>query len=245
LAGEDRMSGEKRGSFGSLGRAEPLHLKVAALILREIEGGQFKPGDRLPTEHDLATAFDVSRNVIREAIACLRADGVIDSRQGLGAFVLPPEDRQSIRIDATALRDTSNVRGLFELRSILEIQSAGMAALRRTDSQLRDIAEALESMSGAEKWSAAGIDADLAFHHRVAMATGNDYIVTFLRFIAQTMRETILEARQANGLQTVVEVTIAEHRPIYDAIARQDEAGAKDAMRHHIAGAAGRLGIEL
>ena len=239
------MTTEKRGSFGSLGRQEPLPIKVAALILREIDGGQFKPGDRLPTEHDLATTFDVSRNVIREAIACLRADGVLDSRQGVGAFVLPLEERQSIRIDANSLRESSNVRRLFELRSILEIESAGLAALRRTQSHLADIEEALEGMSGTDKFSSAGIDADLEFHRRIAAATDNDYMVTFLRFIAQNMRETILEARKSNGLEAVVEVTIEEHTPIYTAIADQDQTAARAAMQRHIEGAARRLGIVL
>lgn len=239
------MSTERKSSFGALGRAEPLHLKVAALIQREIDRGQFKPGDRLPTEHELASEFSVSRNVIREAIACLRSDGVIDSRQGIGAFVLSPEERQSIRIDSGALRDTAKIRGLFELRAILEIESAGLAALRRSESQLADIGVALEGMSGAAKWSAASIDADLEFHRRIAVATGNDYMVTFLSFISQTMRETIQQAREANELEAVVEATIAEHMPIYEAISKGNVEAARRAMQQHIKGAARRLGIEL
>src|ERR1700761_2958309 len=119
IGGEGLMAESKGSPFGQVGRAAPLHLKIAALISREIDRGQFKPGDRLPTEHELAAQFDVSRNVIREAIACLRSDGVIDSRQGVGAFGLEPKDRQTIRIDGSDLQKAQNIRSLFELRAIL------------------------------------------------------------------------------------------------------------------------------
>jgi len=236
-------SGKAR--FGQLGRAEPLHKKVAALIMREIASGQFLPGDRLPSEHELAQAFDVSRNVVREAIACLRSDGIVVSRQGLGAFVVQPELRQTIRIDAEELRQGGNLRSLFELRALLEIEAAALAAERRDDAQLARIREALERMTGAEKWSDAGIDADLDFHRALAEATGNPYLVTFLTFLANQMRETIVRARATHGLEPVVEVTIAEHQKIYDALATADPDAARAAMRAHIAGGARRLNIAL
>lgn len=245
IEGEDLMAEPKRSPFGQVGRAAPLHLKIAALISREIDRGQFKPGDRLPTEHDLAAQFDVSRNVIREAIACLRSDGVIDLRQGVGAFVLEPRDRQTIRIDGSDLQKTQNICSLFELRTILEIEAAALAAARRSEAQLEGIRTALETMTGAEKWSAASIDADLEFHRRIAAATCNDYIVTFLSFISQTMRETIRQARAKHELEAVIEATIAEHIGIFEAIAAKDAAAARQAMKTHIHGAASRLGIEL
>ncbi|WP_421853640.1 FadR/GntR family transcriptional regulator [Oricola sp.] len=234
----------KTDAFGQLNRSEPLHLRVASRIAREIEGGSFKPGDKLPSEHELARVFDVSRNVIREAIACLRSDGVVDSRQGVGAFVTGPEHHQTIRIDSSLLAEADNLKGLFELRSILEIDAAGLAARRRDDAQLANIATALENMSGNEKWSEGGIDADLDFHRSVAIATGNAYIVKFLTFLAQQMRKSIVAARESNPLEDIVETTIDEHKRIYDAIAAGDPDAARSAMRAHISGAATRLGID-
>jgi GntR family transcriptional repressor for pyruvate dehydrogenase complex len=242
---EGLMAEPKRTSFGQIGRAAPLHLKIAALISREIDRGQFKPGDKLPTEHELASQFDVSRNVIREAIACLRSDGFIDSRQGIGAFVLEPKDRQTIRIDGSDLQKAQNVRGLFELRAIIEIESAALAAARRSEAQLEAVRSALDDMNGEKKWSAAGIDADLEFHRRVAAATSNDYIVTFLSFISQNMRETIRQARVNHALEAIVEATITEHVAIFEAIAAKDALAARLAMKTHIDKAASRLGIDL
>ena len=121
-----------KAGFGKVGRAEPLHKKVAAMISREIAAGRVQPGDRLPTEHELAQTFEVSRNVVREAIACLRSDGVVESRQGLGAFVVQPELRQAIRIDTDELQQSGNLRSLFELRAMLEVEAAGLAAEQGT-----------------------------------------------------------------------------------------------------------------
>ena len=222
-----------KARFGKVGRAEPLHKKVAAMISREIAAGRFQPGDRLSTEHELAQTFEVSRNVVREAIACLRSDGVVDSRQGLGAFVVQPELRQAIRIDADELQQSGNLRSLFELRSLLEIEAAALAVERCSKKQLSAISDALERMTGAEKESEAGIDADLEFHRALAAATGNQYLVTFVTYLAHQMREAI------------VEITIDEHQRIHDAICAGDAVQAREAMRAHIRGAAGRLGIEL
>ena len=183
-----------KARFGKVGRAKPLHKKVAAMVSREIAAGRFRPGDRLPTEHKLAQTFEVSRNVVREAIACLRSDGVVESRQGLGAFIVQPELRQAIRIDAGELQKGGNLRSLFELRSLLEIEAAALAAERRTEMQLAEIAGALERMTGAKKWSEAGIDADLEFHRALAAATGNKYLVTFVTYLAHQMREAIVAA---------------------------------------------------
>ncbi len=234
-----------KARFGKVGRAEPLHKKVAAMISREIAAGRFRPGDRLPTEHELAQTFEVSRNVVREAIACLRSDGVVDSRQGLGAFVVQPELRQAIRIDADELQQSDNLRSLFELRALLEIEAAALAAERCTKMQMTAISGALERMTGAEKWSEAGIDADLEFHRALAAATGNQYLVTFVTYLAHQMREAIVAARQRHGLEAIVEITIAEHQRVHDAIVAGDAEAAREAMRAHIRGAARRLGIEL
>jgi GntR family transcriptional repressor for pyruvate dehydrogenase complex len=119
-----------------IGAVEALPHRVAALLRREIASGEISPGNRLPTEQQLAERFGVSRNVVREAIAQLRADGVVEARQGIGAFVLAPEQRSAIRIDGEALKNIENMEHLFELRRILETESAMLAATRRTDADL-------------------------------------------------------------------------------------------------------------
>jgi GntR family transcriptional repressor for pyruvate dehydrogenase complex len=228
-----------------IGVAETLPRKVAELISRGIEAGDFHPGGRLPTEQQLADSFGVSRNVVREAVAQLRADGVIEARQGLGAFVLSPDQRSAIRIDREALKDSGNMQQLFELRRILETESATLAASRRSKENLAAIKAALDRMGGEERWEEGSIDADLVFHREIAKATGNNYIHTFISFVCEQIRRSIHYARLTNPLHDLVEVNVGEHVRIYEALAAGDPEAAGTAMAAHIVGAAERVGITL
>ena len=231
--------------FAQLGRTPHLPTRVSALITKEIVDGRLKPGDRLPTEQRLSTSLGVSRNVVREAIARLRADGIIESRQGVGAFVIRPEQRSTLRLETAGPEDVEAISSLFELRGVLEIEAAGIAALRAAPEQLARIGDALAQMRGAEKWGEGGVDADLAFHREVARATNNTYMATFVTFLAEQMRETIIATRAGHDIEHLVEITIAEHAAILDGIASGGPEQARAAMREHISGAARRLNIAL
>ncbi|MBZ9850319.1 FadR family transcriptional regulator [Mesorhizobium sp. CA14] len=231
--------------LAAIGTVETLPHRVAAFLSREIESGELNPGARLPTEQELSEKFGVSRNVVREAIAQLRADGMIEARQGIGAFVLAPEQRAAIRIDREALKDTHNMERLFELRCILEAESAALAAARRSQEHLGSIKAALDRMGGEERWEEGSIDADLLFHREIARATGNSYIHTFISFVCEQIRHSIHYARMTNPLHDLVEINVGEHVRIYDALVAGDPAAAEAAMRAHIIGAANRVGVKL
>lgn len=228
-----------------IARFEALPLRVASMLNKEIETGELNPGARLPTEQQLAEKFGVSRNVVREAIAQLRADGVVEARQGIGAFVLAPEQRAAIRIDREALKVDANMERLFELRRILETEAAALAAARREQSHLHAIKAALDRMGGEERWEEGSIDADLLFHREIARATNNAYIHTFISFVCEQIRQSIHYARLTNPLHDLVDVNVAEHVRIYDALAAGDPIAAGAAMRAHITGAAERVGVRL
>lgn len=228
-----------------IGAFEALPLRVASLLAREIQSGELNPGARLPTEQQLADRFGVSRNVVREAIAQLRADGMVEARQGVGAFVLAPEQRAAIRIDREALKDSANMERLFELRRILETEAAFLAATRRDAGQLAAIRAALDRMGGEERWEDGSIEADLQFHRGIASATGNAYIHTFISFVCEQIRQSIHYARLTNPLHDLVEVNVGEHVRIYEALAAGDAQAAREAMREHITGAAMRVGVTL
>lgn len=229
----------------AIGAVEHLPSKVASYINREISSGRLKPGEQMPTENDLAARLGVSRNVVREAISQLRADGIVRARQGVGAFVMEAEQRLAIRLDPEELRNSDNTGQLFELRNTLETEAAGLAAVRRGDESLAKIKSALDRMAGEERWEDGSIDADLLFHREIARATGNEYIYTFICFICEQIRRSIHFARNTNPLHELVEINVAEHVEVYDALVAGDPDRARRKMRAHIAGAAERAGATL
>jgi GntR family transcriptional regulator, transcriptional repressor for pyruvate dehydrogenase complex len=165
------------------------------VIAAEIAEGWLRVGDRLPTEHSLAERFGVGRNVVREAIAQL-PDGVVQSRQGVGAFVVESSTTAMLRIDAQMMNDRLVFRNVFELRAILEIQAASLAAQRADEAEIADIGAALARMQSAENWAEGGVSADLDFHRAVAQATGNSYIAMVVGFLSGQMRQSIQFMRQ-------------------------------------------------
>lgn len=222
-------------------REVKLPVRVAKLISSEIIDGRLRPGDQLPTEQELANMFGVSRNVVREAIARLRTEGVLRSRQGAGVFVTEAQARAAFRIEREELQDVSQFRHLFELRCLLEIEAAGLAASRRGKSDVKSIEVAMKQLSD----DANSIDADLNFHRAIARACGNSYIATFISFISEHVRETIAMGRSTLDPDINAQIQVKEHSAIHEAILKGEAAQARAAMRKHLANAAKRLGVDL
>jgi GntR family transcriptional regulator, transcriptional repressor for pyruvate dehydrogenase complex len=227
-------------------RAPQLPSRVAALLSAAIAEGRWKPGERLPTEQALAAAYGVSRNVVREAVSRLRADGIVQSRQGVGAFVTRSQ-AATLRLDAETLSDRATFQNVFELRAVLEIQAAGLAAERRSAADIVALEEALARMDSEVEGAEDGVDADLDYHRAIARATGNAQILTVVNFLADHVRQTIhaTRVRPGNRVDAVIEVTIAEHTVIHNAIVAGDALAARNAMASHIRNAALRIGYEV
>ena len=224
-------------------RGPHLSTLVASSISREIAQGRLKPGDQLPTEQALATTFGVSRNVVREAIARLRSEGRIWSQQGRGAFVADQPNATTLTIDYEALQQAAAFQSLFELRGILEVEAAALAARRRTGDDLTAMKDALVTMRDAPYGSVMWLKTDLEFHKTVAAATGNLYMVQFLMFVSERVRESILASGNQQRSEDLAAVTLGEHQRILDAIEAGDGDEARDAMRAHLHGAANRVGL--
>ena len=224
-------------------RGPHLSTLVASSITREIAQGRLKPGDQLPTEQALATTFGVSRNVVREAIARLRSEGRIWSQQGRGAFVSDSSNATVLTIDYEALQRTDSFRSLFELRGILEVQAAALAARRRRDTDIEAMKAALAAMKTAPYGSVAWLKNDLEFHRAVAEATRNSYMGQFLVFVSERVRESILAAGNQQKSDDMARTTLGEHERILAAIVAGDVDEARAAMQDHLAGAAYRVGL--
>lgn len=226
-------------------RGPHLSTVVASSLSREIAEGRLKVGDQLPTEHELALTFGVSRTVVREAIARLRSEGRVWSQQGRGAFVADAATSTVLTINHDAMHEEGAFQNLFELRGILEVQVAGLAARRRTEADLAAMRAALATMAAAPYGSLAWLETDLEFHRTVALATRNSTVAQVLSFVSGRVRDSILASGNHRRSDDLASVTLGEHQGILDAVAAGEAQAAEEAMRAHLAGAAARLNLPL
>ena len=206
-------------------------------LAEQIKSGRFAPGARLPTEHALTRAARVSRTVVREAVAALRAEGLVVTRQGVGAFVSAEPQRAPFRIEPERMQTLEDILGVMELRLGVEIESAGLAAERASRHQVKAIATALEAIESAAEEGRAAVDEDLAFHRAIAEATGNPEFPRFLQFIGRHLipRRTVSGLpERMGGERAYLALIQEEHRRIYQAIESRDGKGAREAMRRHL-----------
>lgn len=203
-------------------------------------------GEQLATEAGLMVELGVSRTTVRDAVARLKAEGVIRSLQGKGLIVSSPAARQFVALTPTGDSAEAALRQVFELRHSIEVGAARLAALRRSKDDLAAMDAALLQMSQAGENPLSGARADVAFHSAVASATGNPLYLQLFEFVQQRM----LEARQlawqnSSALGVGPAPAIAEHQALLHAIAQQDAAGAAAMADRHLRKSAARFGMEL
>lgn len=211
--------------------------EIVERLAAEIAGGKLKPGARLPTEQEMMTALGVSRTVIREAVSALRAEGLVVTRQGVGAFVASEISQRPFRIDAEGLPSIGEVLNVMELRMSLEIEAAGLAAQRGGSAQVRVIGTALKAIDAAIARGESAIDQDFAFHRAIAAATGNPQFFRFLEYVGRFIipRQSIRVApRHAADQDAYLAMIQGEHRAIFTAIREGEANAARAAMRSHL-----------
>jgi DNA-binding FadR family transcriptional regulator len=230
--------GLDNGSFtpGTLGS------RVAEALLNKIRCDDLAPGTRLPSEQAMAQHFGVSRTVVREAIAVLKADGLLETRKGSGAFVRKPELAHAATSDRLTEQSIQSLLNLIEVRRGLESETAALAAVRRTPGQLAEIEHALRRIEEAVAAGSDGVEEDARFHLSIAEATGNPYWMRFVEMFAQPIRSAVKvtranEARREDFSRQV----LAEHEKIVSAIAAGDAELARAAAAEHMEHAARRV----
>lgn len=217
--------------------------QVAKALADQILKGPYEPGQALPSENVLATNFGVSRTVLREALARLRAEGLIFTRQGRGLFVAATQRPRIFQLEQSDGADIGKILQIVELRMGFETEAAGLAAQRRTEKDLESLRRALADMesalgSGDVK---AGSKADMRFHETICAATGNPHYTTFFTFLSEFLQENIHVSRKRSAAVRSSSNAQAEHRAIYEAIAAGDTDAARAAARAHIEMTACRL----
>ena len=215
-----------------------LSSQVAETIREQIEAGYYAPGDKLPTEPALIDKFGFSRTVVREAIAALRADGLVESRQGSGVFVIGPRQNDTgFRLFTGETDKISDIIEELELRIGIEVEAAGLAAARSSPAQEAEIQAQVDRFAQLVAEGRPTDEADFQFHMAIATATNNGRFKTFLEHVGRRMIPRVKFRTVMGGVDPLPNrdaPILEEHREIAEAILARDTDRAREAMRRHL-----------
>ena len=201
--------------------------EVIGQLNEQLLSGAWRAGERIPTEQELSAELEVSRPVVREAVRALVHLGVLESRQGAGTYVISTAD------PVPMLRQVrlADIRDVFEVQLGYDVQAARLAALRRGDEDLAELAELLEHRDAAEQPEEYG-RSDAEFHLAVVRAAGNPLLLEMYRYLLDRLRES-LAAIRVQGV--ITESGPEAHHRLLRAIERAEPDAAAEAARAVIA----------
>jgi GntR family transcriptional regulator, transcriptional repressor for pyruvate dehydrogenase complex len=234
--GSARAGQDSANLFDAVKREPRLSDKVADMMLKTILSERLNVGDRLPSERELGEQFGVSRTVVREAVRALAAKGVIEVRTGSGLRVAA--------VDAAAVRESMSLflhgigldfEKVHEVRSLLEVHLAGLAAERASDDDIAQLRETHKRMRAQLADVEAASLVDLEFHRVIARSTQNDLFLLLLDSIGSSLIAIRRENLSGSGHAAA---TVAQHARVLKQIAAHDAAGARSAMAAHLEGVA-------
>lgn len=218
--------------------------EIVETLAMSIREGQLQTGAKLPTEAEIMVRFDVSRTVVRESLSKLQASGLVETRHGIGTFVLPPQESGNFKITAEDFATVADVISVLELRISLETEAAGLAAQRRTPDNLTALETALHAFQDSINRDSDAVPPDFQFHMEVARSTGNRHFADLMTYLGTMIipRTRVNTAHSApEGRLNYLQRVHGEHESIYNAIRDQDAEAARAAMRTHLANSRERL----
>src|SRR5579862_3452137 len=233
----DASKRQREGLLRPLEAPKSLSSEVIDRLAEQIMSGKLPVGAKLPSEQEMMKGMGVSRTVVREAVAALRARGLVVTRQGAGAFVAADADRRPFQLTFDGLPSIAEVLDVMELRASVEVEAAGLAAERGSAATRRKVNEALVAIETALARGESAIDEDFAFHRAIAAATGNPQFAHFLEYLGRFIipRQSIrVAAHRPEGQRAYLETFQREHAAIAAAIVARDADAARAAMRGHL-----------
>jgi len=210
-------------------------------LLKSIVDGEFKAGERFATEEALCLRFGTSRPTVREALARLRADGLIVSRQGSGTYVTHTPSKSVLRF--ARVESIADIRRCYEFRLSIETGCARLAAKMHDSADLAAIETAFDALSQAIQAEKVGFHEDFLFHRAIALASKNGFFISTVDSIQEQTAFSMQLSRslsQEKSERRQIDVQ-AEHERILQAIRQRDEAQAEGYMREHILNAQQRM----
>jgi GntR family transcriptional regulator, transcriptional repressor for pyruvate dehydrogenase complex len=202
--------------------------QVEERIKGMIETGMFKGGEKLPSVRELCEMFEVGRSAVRDAMTTLKGKGILEVKQGEGAYVRS-FDTESFFSTQLMLPDTEDIRELFQVRKMIEPGLAEMAAEKGTAEDVR-ILESFLSQEGVDKW-----EADYEFHLKIASITGNRILVKLMAFISASTRKAMIDVHQhIQSREEISSLVRDQHNRIFQSIQSSDASAARENMIRHL-----------
>ena len=217
---------------------------IVESLAASIHDRQLQAGDKLPTETEIMARFDVSRTVVRESLSRLQASGLVETRHGIGTFVLTPPDARNFKIASQDFATVADVIAVLELRISLETEAAGLAAQRRMPENLVAMEAALIAFNASISIDSDAVPPDFQFHLEVARSTGNRHFADLMTYLGTMIipRTRVNTAQNASeGRLNYLHRINVEHESIYHAIREQDADAARAAMRTHLSNSRERI----
>lgn len=222
-------------------RSRSLAENLVGIFSEKIRNCSLRPGDKLPTETEIALQEGVSRTVVREAITRLQAAGIVETHHGIGTFVLEPANPLNLDLDPVTIMTIRDVLAMLELRINLEAEAAGLAAARRSEEHLAEMRRALGSFVSNIQDPAVTSKADYTFHLQVAYATENRYYADIMSQLGTaTIPRTRINLALGNPTEYLHTVH-RQHEEVYLAILAHDPQAARMLMRLHLTASRERL----
>jgi GntR family transcriptional repressor for pyruvate dehydrogenase complex len=225
--------------------------KIFEVILDQIKEllitKQLKVGQKMPTEMELSETLGISRSSLREALRILDVLGIIEAKAGEGTLIKPtePENLRNIMSLVALSRGIDPVE-LYEVRTVIEMYAARMAAMRRTDEDLHALKFHLSKLDNQFENQALEIESDFYFHRTIVNASKNNVLVMLIEMISGLLEEQIRETRsQFASSKTTLEHFQSQHWEVYQAIVDQQPERAEEAMLEHLIYAQKELGIRV
>jgi GntR family transcriptional repressor for pyruvate dehydrogenase complex len=217
-------------------KSDNLYKKIIEAIHTHIVDSDIKPGDRLPSERELGESLEVSRTTVREALRVMEIIGTVQIRVGKGIFLTDLYTQSlSTTIASMIMFNKENVNQLYEVREMLEIKNASLAAEKATDEDIAKIEVAEKKIQLALNRPQKGLIEEKEYHLSIAAATKNPILFNIMKLVIDSYLDFILSVRGKNKkIANRQKEAFGEHSAITQAIKNHDILAAEEAMRKHI-----------
>jgi len=207
-------------------RRPSLAQRLVLELSQKIHSGEWSAGSKLPTEQALTEAHGVSRTTVREALSQLQAEGLVETRRGIGTFVVDAIRPGEVEDSAAEKGSSGDAVAIAELRLSLEVEAAAIAAQRANAEQLQAMRAALDQAAARGPNDEDAVRIDFAFNQQIALCTGNSFFIDAMTHLGNSLLQDVpFDDRQR---------WLREREQIFASISRKDADGARAAMRLHL-----------